>query len=146
MCDRDGAHLAERAERAEPGVPGHPEQRGYDAAPPEGRVDVQLGDEDDPLRLKRVRVRVRVSEDWGRDEARERGMVSDDLMRIETTSHEATFGIQLQLHSVWTNPASSVKDCNSWIGVCAAPHAHPKTASRELATSLCTFSSFRSVA
>ena len=69
VCDRDGAHLADRAERAEPGVPGHPEQRGRNATPPEGRVDVQLGDEDNPLCLRRVRVRVSVSEDRRRVEA-----------------------------------------------------------------------------
>ena len=66
VCDRDGAHLADRAERAEPGVPGHPEQRGRSPAPPEGGIDVQLAHKDDPLRLRRVRVRVSVSEDRAR--------------------------------------------------------------------------------
>ena len=60
VCDRDAAHLADRAQRAEPGVPGHSEQRGRNPAPPEGGIDVQLAHEDDPLRLRRVRVRVSV--------------------------------------------------------------------------------------
>ena len=63
VCDRDAAHLADRAQRAEPGVPGHSEQRGRNPAPPEGGIDVQLAHEDDPLRLRRVRVRV-LTRDW----------------------------------------------------------------------------------
>jgi hypothetical protein len=52
------AHLANRAERAEAGVSGHPEHRGCDAPLPEAQGHVQLGHVDDPLALRRVRVRV----------------------------------------------------------------------------------------